>query len=99
MDFLLRHQNGEGVRPAMKKKNDHDALVTRYLLGDLAEEEQVRIEEQFFADEEAYQQLLAVENELKYEYAQGGLTPAQRSAFERRFLRSEEDRQKVAIAG
>src|SRR5262249_683124 len=32
-------------------------------------------------------------------YAQGGLTPQQRRAFEKRFLRSPEDHQKVAVAG
>jgi hypothetical protein len=83
----------------MKKKTDQDTLMTQYLLGDLAEEEQLRLEEQFFTDEEGYQQLLALEDELKYEYAQGGLTPEQRKSFEKRFLASAEDREKMALAG
>src|SRR5262249_37041719 len=83
----------------MKNKTDQDALWTSYLLGELGEEAQNRIEEQFFTDEDSYQQLLALEDELKYEYAQGGLTPQQRRAFEKRFLRSPEDHQKVAVAG
>jgi hypothetical protein len=83
----------------MKRKTSPDGFLIRYLLGELAEEEQVQLEEQFFADEEIYQQLLAVEDELKYEYAQGGLTPQRRQSFEKRFLATDADRQKVALAG
>ena len=72
--------------------------MTRYLLGDVTEEEQLRLEQQFFTDDESYQQLLALEDELKYEYAQGGLTPQQRKTFEKRFLVTPQDRQKVEVA-
>jgi hypothetical protein len=76
----------------------NDEVLTRYLLGEASEEEQLRLEEEFFKDDEAYQQLLALEDELKYEYAQGGLTRQQRKSFEKRFLRTPEDRDKVALA-
>lgn len=80
------------------EETGQDALMIRYLLGDVTEQEQLRLEEQFFADDESYQQLLALEDELKYEYAGGGLTAKQRESFEKRFLVSAEDRQKVALA-
>ena len=73
--------------------------MSRYLLGELPEEEQLRMEERFFTDEELYQQLLALEDELKYEYARGGLSSEQRKSFEKRFLQTAADRQKVAVAG
>jgi hypothetical protein len=80
-------------------KDDLDPRVTRYLLGEMQEEEQVRLEEELFFDEDGYQQLLAVEDELRYEYAQGWLTASQRKAFQKRFVRTAEDRRKVAVAG
>src|SRR5215471_11709147 len=83
----------------MKRETDQDMLMSRYLLGELPEEEQVRMEERFFTDDELYQQLLALEDELKYEYAQGGLSAEQRRAFERRFLQTAAERRKVAVAG
>jgi hypothetical protein len=83
----------------MKKRLDQDEMMIRYLLGEVTEEEQLRLEEQVFNDDEGYQQLLALEDELKYEYAQGGLTPGQRKSFEQRFMTSAQDRQKVELAG
>lgn len=83
----------------MKKKASHDDELIRYLLGEVTEEEQVRLEERFFTDEESYQELVALEDELKYEYAQGGLTRRQRQSFEKRFLATDRDKEKVALAG
>jgi hypothetical protein len=83
----------------MKKKPSHDEVLVRYLLGEVTEEEQIRLEERFFTDEESYQELVALEDELKYEYAQGGLTRQQRQSFEKRFLVTNADREKVALAG
>jgi len=73
--------------------------MIRYLLGELAEDRQLEMEERFFKDDELYQQLVAVEDELRYEYAQGGLTQGQRERFEKRFLTSDSERERVAIAG
>src|SRR5260370_10610795 len=36
----------------MKRKSDQETLMSRYLLGELPEEEQLRMEERFFTDEE-----------------------------------------------
>jgi len=81
------------------KKTDHEQLMVQYLLGELPEAEQLRLEEQFFTDDEAYQQLLALEDELRYDYAQGALAPPQRERFERRFLTFPAERQRVELAG
>lgn len=83
----------------MNKKTDQDALLIRYLLGELAEEQLLEMERQFFNDDEFYQLLLAVEDELRYEYAQGGLTRDQRERFEKRFLTSDAERERAALAG
>ncbi len=82
----------------MKRTTDETALLTRYLLGDLSEEEQVSLEEQFFANDDMYQQLTALEDELRYDYSQGGLTAVQRAQFEKRFLTTPGDRRRVELA-
>lgn len=83
----------------MREKLIDDNLMLRYLLGDLPETEQLRLEERFFTDDEFYQQMLALEDELKYDYAQGLLTATQRAQFEQRFLATPEKRQQAAVAG
>ena len=83
----------------MKKASDREELMIRYLLGQLPEKEQLRVEEQFFTDEESYQQLLALEDELRYDYVTGELVGSEREQFKERFLVTPEDRKKVAFAG
>ena len=82
----------------MKKASDREELMIRYLLGQLPEEEQVRLEEQFFTDEESYEQLLALEDELRYDYVTGELAGRELKQFEERFLVTPEDRKEVAFA-
>jgi hypothetical protein len=82
----------------MREKLADEQVMIRYLLGDLPEEEQLRLEERFFSDHEYYQQLLALEDELRYDYAQSELSPRERELFEKRFLTSLEERQKVELA-
>lgn len=80
------------------KRTDQDEAMIRYLLGEATEEEQLRLEEQLFQNDDSYQQLVALEDELRYDYAQGGLTKRQRESFEKRFLVSDDDRRKVVLA-
>jgi hypothetical protein len=75
-----------------------DSDLARYLLGEASEQEQLRLEEEFFSNDETYQELMALEDELRYEYAQGGLTARQRKHFEQRYLVTAADREKVALA-
>ena len=82
----------------MKHTTDENTLMIRYLLGDVSEDEQVRLEEQFLADNEKYEQLVALEDELRYDYAQGNLNSRQRGLFEKRFLTTPDEKQKVALA-
>jgi anti-sigma factor RsiW len=82
----------------MRQNADNEEVMMNYLLGDLSEEEQLRLEERFFTDDECYQQMLALEDELIYDYAAGGLASEQRLKFERRFLTSPEARHKVEAA-
>ena len=58
----------------------------QYLLGALAEEERARIEADALRDDGRFEELLALEDELFHEYAQGGLSDVERAQFETRFL-------------
>jgi len=72
--------------------------MTDYLLGKLSPEDQIRLEEQFFADDECFDQLVAVEDDLMYDYLRGRLPPADRQRFAQRFLGSPEDRANADFA-
>lgn len=80
----------------MKTANEN--LMTQYLLGELSDDEKLRLEEEFFSDDEAFAQLQALEDELRYDYARGGLSGAQRRQFEQRFLALPGEPQRVALA-
>src|SRR5205809_7076244 len=82
----------------MNSQANNEDLLVRYLLGEVSDEEQVRIEQLFFTDDQYFEQLLAVENELRYDYAQGKLSDNNRRRFEKRFLVSSEDRAQTSLA-
>ena len=82
----------------MRAENTDELLLTRYLLGDLAEDEQVRVEDRAFMDPEYMAALEAVETDLIDAYVQGELATAERNAFERKFLVSPGRRSKVEFA-
>lgn len=82
----------------MRDEADNEKLLTMYLLGILPEEQRLQVEVEFLRDDHRYERLLALENELFYDYAQNKLSPAEREQFEKRFLSSERNRKMVMIA-
>jgi uncharacterized membrane protein YciS (DUF1049 family) len=82
----------------MKDKADNEKLLIRYLLGSLPEEQQMQVEGGFLGDDQSYERLLALENELFYDYVQNKLAPDEREQFEKRFLSSEQNRKRAMIA-
>lgn len=72
-------------------------MIIRYLLGELEEEEEARLEEVLFTDE-YNAQLLAVEDDLIEAYARGELTRSQRESFESHFLQMPGRRERVELA-
>lgn len=69
-----------------------------YLLGELSEGEQERVEEHFFNDRAVSDLLVVVEDELIDQYVNDRLTPARRQQFEDYFLRSPARRERVEFA-
>jgi hypothetical protein len=82
----------------MREEYDNEKLLVRYLLGSLPEEQRLQIEVSFLGDDQQYERLLAIEDELFYDYAQGKLSAGERKIFEERFLASEENRKRAMLA-
>src|SRR5215831_10566087 len=80
-------------------KTESEGILIKYLLGELPEAAQLQIEERYFADKEFYEQLVALHNELLYDYAQGELSSEMGRRFERRYLSSSKGRRKAEAAG
>ena len=74
------------------------SLIRRYLLGELPELAANSLEERYFADDEAFEQVWAAENDLVDDYVAGRLTSEDRDRFERHYLASRRHRQRVASA-
>src|SRR5215471_4901141 len=83
----------------MNSRSEDPEVLLRYLLGELPDAERTLIEQRFFTDEDYYEQLLAVEDELRYDFVQGRLSPARRESFERRFLGTSRDRNSLDFPG
>jgi hypothetical protein len=77
----------------------NEQVLSRYLLGQLTEEEQEQIEERYFNDKEFFEQLLVVEDTLIDNYVRHRLSGVERQHFESHFMRSPERRERVEVAG
>jgi len=82
----------------MKQTHIHEDLIKRYLLGELSAEEQIALEDEYFADQAKYDQICKTEDELLDRYARGALSPADRERFERLYLINPRRRRHVKFA-
>lgn len=69
-------------------------MLAQYLLGELPEEEQGRLEERIFIGEN-FDQLMAVEEDLVEDYLHGQLNASERERFEKFYLTSPRRRERV----
>ena len=76
----------------MSSPNDTHSLIISYLLGLLPEPELERFERSYLTNEDLFNELQEVEDELIDDYASGALTGEQRASFEKYFLRSSQRR-------
>jgi len=72
-----------------------EELIKRYLLGNLPEAQSLELEATYFNDEEQFDQIEAVENDLIEGYVCGKLTPDDRERFEESYLSSPQRREQV----
>jgi hypothetical protein len=78
--------------------SDREKLMRLYLLGRLSDQQTSELENEYVADENRFEEMLAVEDDLRDAYARGQLTSSDREAFEKRFLVLPEQRQKQEFA-
>src|SRR5437016_8051487 len=78
----------EGMEPALRE----------YLLGKLNEAEKQVLEEQLITDDELFELLDVVEDELVEDYLDAALTADERDCFEKFFLLPPEHRRKLGFA-
>lgn len=67
----------------------------RFLLGDLTEEERSKFEENFIVNEELFENLRVVEDELIESYLRGMLEISEKTKFEANFLTTKKRRERV----
>ena len=77
------------------QESEDTRLLIRYLLDDLSEGEQDRVEERYSSDEAFYSKLLATEDELIDSYLQEDISPHDRAKFEHVYLTNPHRRKKV----
>ena len=83
----------------MNPQSDNEKIIIAYLLGELPEEELQRFERRYLKDDDLFQELNEIEDELIDDYVSGALSAERRAAFEKHFLGSSERRDKVEFAG
>ena len=86
------------ARKPMNPVRGDGSTMKRYLLGDLAEEQCEQLEERLLTEDETFQELLLVENELVNDYVSGELAGSDREKFSNHFLSTPERRQKLEFA-
>lgn len=80
------------------ERKDEDHLLMDYLLGKLAQPEEIGIEERYVADAHLQDNLLRIEDELVDRYLEDRLSVNERNQFEARFLASPRGRRKLEVA-
>jgi hypothetical protein len=78
--------------------SDQEKRMAQYLLGQLSEQEQVELERQYLMDDALFEELLAIEDELRDTYVRGELSRADRQAFEQRLLILPRQKEKQEFA-
>jgi hypothetical protein len=79
----------------VERQPDYEKLCEQYLLGELSEAEQAKLEEAYFADDSLFERFLAVKDDLLDAYSRGDLTDQKLEHFEQHYLTSEARRQRV----
>src|SRR5687768_15033349 len=87
----------EGLEKLAKELPNRKTL-TKYLLGELSAEERTSVAERYFEDDDWFEELLDVENELLDKYGRGSLNENEREAFRLYVERLPDGQQKEAVA-
>lgn len=72
--------------------------LTRYLIGELSEDERTALEEQYVADPSIFDEIAKAESDLVDDYVRGKLAPEVRERFQRVYLAHPQRRERVKFA-
>lgn len=75
-----------------------EQTMTRYLLGELSESEQIALEKKYFTDPQVFDQVLRTESELLDSYVRNQLSAEERLRFEQSYLIHPRRRERVKFA-
>jgi len=78
-------------------EHDHD-ITRRYLLGQLTDDEEQKLEERLLVEDDFLQEVELTKDELAQEYASGELTTKERQWLQENFLASPEGKQRHEFA-
>src|SRR5687768_12864644 len=78
-------------------EHDHD-ITRRYLLGQLTDDEEQKLEERLLSEDDFFQEVELTKDELAQEYASGELTAKERKWLQENFLASPEGKQRHEFA-
>ena|SRR5215475_3493207 len=73
-------------------------VIKQYLLNALSEADRVQFEMQYFEDDDLYQRLRAVEEDLITDYVYERLTDSERRSFDEHYCVTSERRERVETA-
>src|SRR5215813_14517233 len=82
----------------MEQELNNDEFIARYLLGELSEQERERVIDRYLADDEFFEQMLSVEEDLISDYVRDQLPRPQRERFEERYLTTPQGLHRVKRA-
>ncbi len=82
----------------MKLDESSDFLIRRYLLAAVSEEEREQVETRLMTDDDFFQQISLIEDELIDQYLDGDLAQADQRRFAEFFLRAPERQQKLRFS-
>lgn len=82
----------------MTELNEEEKRLRRFLLGELSEDERQHVEELFLVDQEFKEKVLAAQDDLIEEYAEGSLSDVNKRQVVERILSTPQQRQKLKIA-
>lgn len=77
---------------------EKEELLIRYLLGKASEAEQEEIEAKFFADNDLFEQMIVVENDLIDSFIRGSLTADEEELFKTQYFTTETRSNRVNVS-
>ncbi|HYO92511.1 MAG TPA: hypothetical protein VEQ40_12780, partial [Pyrinomonadaceae bacterium] len=78
--------------------DESEQTMTRYLLGELSEQERLALEEGYFTDPKVFNQVLKTESELIDAYVRGHLSDELREQFEQSYMAHPARSERVKFA-